>query len=162
MTRTWTQLTHAHNHYARSRTTPVRDQASGRACDRFIPNSRSRRRAPRKVVSRPRSNQNLGHRLSPSSSPSLLSPSTTSVDECRHRRGHVPPSHCSLARASTSCIGRHAVQALMATGRTFCAQQAIARLRELSRLRIGPMVVSCFSFFRLNSMLQNLPNFVQI
>jgi hypothetical protein len=75
--------------------------------------------------------------------------------------GAAPLSAC-LARPSTSCIGRHAVQALMATGRTFCAQQAIARLRELSRLRIGPMVVSCFSIFQLNSMLQNLPNFVQI
>jgi hypothetical protein len=38
MTRTWTQLTHAHKRYARSRTTPERDQASGRVCDRFIPN----------------------------------------------------------------------------------------------------------------------------
>jgi hypothetical protein len=31
--------TYAHNRYARSRTTPERDQASGRACDGFIPNS---------------------------------------------------------------------------------------------------------------------------
>jgi hypothetical protein len=38
MPRTWTQLTHAHNRYARSRTTPEHDQASGRACDGFIPN----------------------------------------------------------------------------------------------------------------------------
>jgi hypothetical protein len=39
MTRTWTQLTHAHKRYARSRTTPERDQASGRVCDGFIPNN---------------------------------------------------------------------------------------------------------------------------
>jgi hypothetical protein len=37
--RTWTQLTHAHNRYARSQTTPERDQTSGRACDGFIPNN---------------------------------------------------------------------------------------------------------------------------
>jgi hypothetical protein len=38
MTRIWTQLTHTHNRYARSRTTPEHDQASERACDGFIPN----------------------------------------------------------------------------------------------------------------------------
>jgi hypothetical protein len=33
------QLTHAHKRYARRQTTPERDQASGRACDGFIPNT---------------------------------------------------------------------------------------------------------------------------
>jgi hypothetical protein len=41
-TRTWTQLTHAHNRYVRSRTTHERDQVSGRVCDGFIPNTTPR------------------------------------------------------------------------------------------------------------------------
>jgi hypothetical protein len=61
-TRTWTQLTHAHKRYARSRTTPERDQASGHACDGFIPNNRLGR-AP--AAPMPQRATKPGHRAPP-------------------------------------------------------------------------------------------------